>query len=74
MTFHTDIDVGDMVSLFVQSTPLSGGDQYLAPIASIYNDLMARDPDVLRVLSENWHWERVHRLAVHPSALSLHPF
>ncbi|KAK4170967.1 hypothetical protein QBC36DRAFT_340879 [Triangularia setosa] len=61
MTFHTDIDVGDMVSLFVQSTPLEGGDQYLAPIASIYNDLMKRDPEVLRVLAENWYWERVHR-------------
>ncbi|KAK0659161.1 hypothetical protein QBC41DRAFT_287264 [Cercophora samala] len=61
MTFHTDIDVGDMVSLFVQSTPLEGGDQYLAPIASIYNDLMKRDPEVLRILSENWYWERVHR-------------
>ncbi|KAK3347092.1 hypothetical protein B0T25DRAFT_485296 [Lasiosphaeria hispida] len=61
MGFHTDVDTGDMLSLFTQSTPLEGGDQQLASVASIYNDLKKRNPDVLQMLTEDWYWERAHR-------------
>lgn len=61
MTFHTDIDVGDTVSLFTQSVPLSGGEQYLASIASVYNDILEREPEVLKTLAADWYWERLFR-------------
>jgi hypothetical protein len=44
MTFHTDVDTGDMLSMFLQSVPLEGGDQFLASMASVYNDLMSHNP------------------------------
>jgi hypothetical protein len=61
MGFHTDVDVGDIVSMFVQAVPLEGGHQYLASINSIYNLLVKSDPDVLNVLSDKWYWERTYR-------------
>jgi hypothetical protein len=61
MGFHSDIDVGDIVSMFVQTVPLEGGHQYLASINSIYNLLVKSDPDVLNVLSDKWYWERTYR-------------
>lgn len=61
MTFHTDIDVYDMLTMFTQSVPLEGGDQYLSSMTSIYNILAAEDPEVIKTLSEDWYWERSHR-------------
>ncbi|KPM41014.1 hypothetical protein AK830_g5515 [Neonectria ditissima] len=61
MSFHTDIDVGDMLSLFVQSTSLSGGEQYIASISSMYNYIVKREPEVLKTLTDDWYWERSFR-------------
>ena len=61
MGFHTDIDTQDILSMFTQSTPASGGDQYLASIVSIYNILKVETPEVLKTLSEDWYWERAFR-------------
>ncbi|KAH7019026.1 hypothetical protein EDB80DRAFT_676035 [Ilyonectria destructans] len=69
MTFHTDIDVGDTVSLFTQSVPLSGGEQYLASIASVYNDILEREPEVLKTLAADWYWERLFRPAANKEVI-----
>ncbi|KAH8670608.1 hypothetical protein BGZ61DRAFT_497744 [Ilyonectria robusta] len=61
MTFHTDIDVGDILSMFIQSTPLSGGEQYIASISSVYNYIAQREPEVLKALADDWYWERSFR-------------
>jgi Taurine catabolism dioxygenase TauD, TfdA family len=61
MTFHTDIDVSDMLTMFTQSVPLEGGDQYIASIASIYNNLATKDPEVIQTLAADWYWERSFR-------------
>jgi hypothetical protein len=74
MTFHTDVDTGDMLSMFLQSVPLEGGDQFLASMASVYNDLMSHNPEALKRLSENWYWERSHRQVFPLSPISLQYF
>lgn len=61
MTFHTDIDVYDMLTMFTQTVPLDGGHQYLSSMASVYNILAAEDPGTIKTLSEDWYWERSHR-------------
>jgi len=62
MAFHTDIDTGDILTMFVQSTPLEGGDQYIASMATMYNELLESDPEALKTLAEDWYWERAYRL------------
>ncbi|ERF72734.1 hypothetical protein EPUS_04787 [Endocarpon pusillum Z07020] len=64
MNFHTDIDVYDMLTMFTQSVPLEGGDQYLSSMTSIYNMLAVEDPEVIKTLFEDWYWERSHRPAI----------
>ena len=61
MTFHTDIDVHGMLTMFTQSVALEGGDQYLASMTSIYNILAVEEPAVLKTLAEDWYWERMDR-------------
>lgn len=61
MTFHSDVDTGDMLSMFVQSLAFEGGDQHVASIASIYNHLIVTDHNVIKLLSNNRYRERAHR-------------
>ena len=61
MGFHTDIDVGDILSMFVQAMPLEGGHNYIASINTAYNLLAKSDPEVLNTLFAKWHWEREYR-------------
>ncbi|KAL2816990.1 hypothetical protein BDW59DRAFT_152907 [Aspergillus cavernicola] len=50
--FHTDS--GDIVSLFVLSEPLRGGDSLLASGWTVYNALAETRPDLIRALAEDW--------------------
>ncbi|CAG8090782.1 unnamed protein product [Penicillium olsonii] len=52
VVYHTD--VGDIVSLFVLSEPLSGGESLLASTWTVYNALAETRPDLIRVLAEDW--------------------
>ncbi|MCJ1445531.1 MAG: hypothetical protein MMC23_006036 [Stictis urceolatum] len=57
MNFHTDVDAGDILSLFTLGLPESGGRQHLVSFATVYNDLAANEPDVLVELAKNWRYE-----------------
>lgn len=61
MGFHTDIDVYDMLTMFTQTMPEKGGEQHLVSVAAMYNILAENNPDILRLLSEDWYWERMNR-------------
>lgn len=52
VVYHTD--VGDIVSLFVVSEPLNGGESLLASAWTVYNALAETRPDLIRVLAEDW--------------------
>ncbi|KAJ5948583.1 hypothetical protein N7454_001890 [Penicillium verhagenii] len=52
VVYHTD--VGDIVSLFVLSGPLNGGESLLASAWTVYNALAETRPDLIRVLAEDW--------------------
>ncbi|CDM31865.1 hypothetical protein DTO013E5_1897 [Penicillium roqueforti] len=52
VVYHTD--VGDIVSLFVLSGPVNGGESLLASAWTVYNSLAETRPDLLRVLAEDW--------------------
>jgi len=69
MGFHTDVDQGDIVGLFTQSVPLEGGEQYIASMASVYNDLAKTDPGVLKTLAKDWYWEIAFRPAAGQESL-----
>ncbi|KAI0187130.1 hypothetical protein EV127DRAFT_326490, partial [Xylaria flabelliformis] len=55
--FHTDVDAGDVLSLFTLQLPKQGGAQYLASFWSIYNKLAEENPAVLATLASNWRYE-----------------
>jgi hypothetical protein len=52
VVYHTD--VGDIVSLFVLSETLIGGENLLASAWTVYNALAETRPDLIRVLAEDW--------------------
>ncbi|KAJ5947176.1 hypothetical protein N7466_000191 [Penicillium verhagenii] len=52
VVYHTD--VGDIVSLFVLSGPLNGGESLLASAWTVYNALAETRPDLICVLAEDW--------------------
>lgn len=55
--FHTDVDAGDILSLFTLSLPQSGGQQWLASFPTVYNELARNDPAVLHALAAPWRYE-----------------
>ncbi|CAH0020748.1 unnamed protein product [Clonostachys rhizophaga] len=57
MDFHTDVDAGDILSLFTMRLSKSGGQQYLTSFWSVYNDLAQHNPEVLQVLASDWRYE-----------------
>lgn len=61
MGFHTDTDVGDILTMFTQSLPEKGGNQYLSSIGAIYNTLATKDAKILKALADNWYWEKAFR-------------
>ena len=61
MGFHTDCDSPSMLSMFFQTLPEQGGEQFLSSIATAYNELVLTDPKVLETLSQDWYWEKVWR-------------
>lgn len=54
MNFHTDADSGSLLTLFTQSLPEEGGEQYLASLGEIFNDLADSDPSALNLLTRRW--------------------
>ncbi|KND86428.1 hypothetical protein TOPH_08915 [Tolypocladium ophioglossoides CBS 100239] len=50
--FHTD--VGDVIALFALASAEEGGESYLSSSWTVYNELAATRPDLIRTLSEPW--------------------
>ncbi|KAH7318670.1 hypothetical protein B0I35DRAFT_409523 [Stachybotrys elegans] len=57
MDFHTDVDAGDILSLYTLGLSKSGGRQHLASFWTVYNDLAQNEPEVLKVLASDWRYE-----------------
>ncbi|KAF2189588.1 Clavaminate synthase-like protein [Zopfia rhizophila CBS 207.26] len=57
MDFHTDVDAGDILSLYTLGMPEEGGNQHLVSFSTVYNDLAENDPQVLSALAKNWRYE-----------------
>lgn len=53
--FHTDI--GDVIALFALGTAEEGGESYLSSSWTVYNDLAATRPDLIRTLAEPWDFD-----------------
>ena len=52
--FHTD-NMGDVLGFQTRSIASQGGNAVISPAYTIYNELAASRPDVIRVLAEpNW--------------------
>ncbi|RSL60477.1 hypothetical protein CEP54_006710 [Fusarium duplospermum] len=58
MDFHTDVDSGPILALFVEKKSKSGGNQHLSSFWTIYNSLARESPEVIRELASSWHWEK----------------
>ncbi len=54
--FHTD--GADLVGLLCLERARSGGESRIASSAAVYNEILARRPDLLEVLHEPFHWDR----------------
>jgi hypothetical protein len=54
--FHADSC--DIVGLMCLQTPKSGGLSSVASTVTIYNEMLARRPDLARVLTEPMYWDR----------------
>ncbi|KAL3957079.1 hypothetical protein ACCO45_007657 [Purpureocillium lilacinum] len=50
--FHTDS--GDIIALFALSAAEEGGESYLSSSWTVYNELAATRPDLIRTLAEPW--------------------
>ncbi len=44
--------------------PADGGELYLASGWAIYNELLAKHPDAVQVLSEPWVWQESRTLVI----------
>ncbi|EEU37608.1 uncharacterized protein NECHADRAFT_53536 [Fusarium vanettenii 77-13-4] len=55
--FHTDVDSGPILALFMEKQSKYGGNQHLSSFWTIYNSLARESPEVIRELASNWHWE-----------------
>jgi hypothetical protein len=52
--FHTD-NVGDVLGFQTRSIASRGGNAVISPAYTIYNELAASRPDIIRILAEpNW--------------------
>ncbi|KAL1634454.1 hypothetical protein SLS58_010650 [Diplodia intermedia] len=56
MRFHADRMYADMLSLYIRGQAAVGGEQYIASSWTIYNKLMQRAPEILRILAGEWKW------------------
>lgn len=54
--FHTD--GADLVGLLCLARARSGGESRIASAYAVYNEILARRPDLLDVLYEPMHWDR----------------
>ncbi|KAK6525861.1 hypothetical protein TWF281_010905 [Arthrobotrys megalospora] len=54
LNFHTDVGLGDIVSLYTYGMAATGGSQQLASFWRIYNELVEHRPDVLATLCQGW--------------------
>lgn len=49
--FHTDL--GDVLCLYVLSTPHDGGESYVASAAKVYNEIAATRPDLIQTMADS---------------------
>lgn len=56
-SFHTDVDAGDILTLYTANMPQEGGAQYLASSWEVYNHLATEYPVVLETLTMDWRFE-----------------
>ena len=54
--FHTD--AADIIGLLCIRPALAGGESRIASAAAVYNEILARRPDLLEVLYEPMFWDR----------------
>jgi hypothetical protein len=53
--FHTD--AGDIIALFALESAEEGGESYLSSSWTVYNELAATRPDLVRTLAEPWAFD-----------------
>lgn len=53
--FHND--QGDIVSLYCRTAAKQGGELCLSSGWTIYNELTAKHPDVVKTLTQPWQWQ-----------------
>ncbi|KAI9147576.1 Taurine hydroxylase-like protein SAT17 [Paramyrothecium foliicola] len=53
--FHTD--AGDIIALFALESAEEGGESYLSSSWTVYNELAATRPDLIRTLAEPWAFD-----------------
>lgn len=53
--FHTD--AGDVIALFALASAEEGGESYLSSSWTVYNELAAARPDLVRTLAEPWDFD-----------------
>ncbi len=68
LPFHTDTST-DLLGLLCFRTAKEGGESFLAPLMTIYNEILRKDPDMIETLYETFHYDC--REEKHPDG---HPF
>ena len=56
LDFHTD--GADIIGLMCLRRAKSGGVSRIASSVSVFNEFMARRPDLVRVLFQDFYWDR----------------
>ncbi|KAH8880119.1 Clavaminate synthase-like protein [Thozetella sp. PMI_491] len=59
LKFHADRKLANTIALYVKTTASRGGNQYLASFWTVYNQMMAERPELLRVLAQDFPWPEV---------------
>jgi hypothetical protein len=67
--FHTDI--GDVIALFALGAAAEGGESYLSSSWTVYNELAATRPDLIRTLAEPWDFDEFGKNG--PPGYTSHP-
>jgi hypothetical protein len=56
MNFHTD--AGDIIALLCLESAKEGGESKIASSWTVYNELLRSRPDIIRVLRNDWIYNR----------------
>ena len=66
LPFHTDTST-DLLGLLCFQTAKEGGESFLAPLMTIYNEILRREPELIDTLYETFHYDC--REEKHPDGL-----